>query len=149
MKLVIREYLSMLKESGELDVLLPGSLLLAMGIQPLSKAQVGVRQYGVDVAAHGVDTEDGFEKLFLLTIEKGDLSRQNWDDGTPQALRSSLNEIMDIYIPTCVSADHAKLSKKIIVCCNGNIDEEAEANWKGYTRKHTESGAVEFLFLGR
>lgn len=147
MKLVIREYLSMLKESGELDVLLP-DLLLAMGIQPLSKAQVGVRQYGVDVAAHGIDTNDGLEKLFLLTIKKGDLSRQNWDDGTPQALRSSLNEIMDIYIPTCVSPDHIELPKKIIVCCNGDIKQEVEANWKGYTRNHTKPGTVEFSFWG-
>ncbi len=49
MKLVIREYLSMLRESGELDALLP-DLLLSMDIEPISKAQVGVRQYGVDVA---------------------------------------------------------------------------------------------------
>ncbi len=65
MRLVIREYLSMLKESGELDALLP-DLLLSMGITPLSKAQVGVRQHGVDVAGVGPDPEDeNIVKLFL------------------------------------------------------------------------------------
>ena len=52
MKLIIREYLSLLKESNELDRLLP-DLLLMMGIEPISHAQVGVRQYGVDLAAVG------------------------------------------------------------------------------------------------
>lgn len=52
MKLIIREYLSLLKESKELDWLIP-DLLLSMGIEPFSYPQIGVRQYGVDVAAVG------------------------------------------------------------------------------------------------
>ena len=47
----------MLKESGELDQLL-ADLLLCMEIEPISRAQVGVRQYGVDIAAVGPDPED-------------------------------------------------------------------------------------------
>lgn len=45
MKLIIREYLTLLKESGELDRLLP-DLLLSMSIPPISRAQKGVRQEG-------------------------------------------------------------------------------------------------------
>lgn len=145
MKLVIREYLSMLKESGELDLLLP-DLLLAMGIKPLSKAQGGVRQYGVDVAAVGQDPNDQAEKLFLLTIKKGDLSRNNWDVGK-QALRPSLNEILDTYITNYINEEHKTLTKKIIVCCNGDIKQEAEQSWNGYKKSNSKPG-LEFDFWG-
>ena len=88
----------MLKESGELDSLL-GDLLLSMGIEPISRAQIGVRQYGVDLAAVGPDPEDGVtKKLFLFTIKSGDINRSSWDAGK-QGVRSSLNEIIDVYIP--------------------------------------------------
>ncbi|MEO0648229.1 MAG: hypothetical protein AAFZ17_19110 [Cyanobacteria bacterium J06650_10] len=146
MKLVIREYLSMLRESGELDVLLP-DLLLGMGIQPLSKAQVGVRQYGVDVAACGIDNDD-IQKLFLLTIKQGDLSRKTWDDGSPQAVRPSLNEIIDTYLNTHVHPAHQKLPKKIVVCCNGDMKQEVEPAWTGFTKNNSKEGEVEFDFWG-
>ncbi|MBW4575243.1 MAG: hypothetical protein KME08_08160 [Aphanothece sp. CMT-3BRIN-NPC111] len=147
MKLVIREYLSMLKESGELDVLLP-DLLLAMGIQPLSKAQVGVRQHGVDIAARGLDPDDGIDKLFLLTVKQGDLSRRNWDDESAQALRPSLNEILDVYLTQCIDEEYKNLSKKIIVCCNGDIKQNVERNWQGYKENNTKPQEVEFDFWG-
>ncbi len=64
MKLIILEYLHLLKESNELDRLLP-DLLLSMSIPPLSYAQPGVRQAGVDVVAIGKDPETGIKTLFL------------------------------------------------------------------------------------
>lgn len=144
MRLVIREYLSMLKESGELDALLP-DLLFSMDIIPLSTAQVGVRQYGVDVAAIGSDPEDnGITKLFLVTIKRGDFSRKIWDDGTPQAIRPSLNEIVDVYIPRQVDDHHKSIPKKVIVCCGGDLKQEVEDNWKGYKSEHSKTGELEF-----
>jgi hypothetical protein len=143
-RLVIREYLSMLKESGELDVLLP-DLLFSMDVIPLSMAQIGVRQYGVDVAAIGPDPEDnGTPKLFLLTIKPGDFSRVKWDDGTPQGIRSSLNDILDVYIPQQVDVQHKTLPKKVIVCCGGDLKQNVEANWKGYKSNHTRTNELEF-----
>ncbi|MCA6504436.1 MAG: hypothetical protein IM585_16615 [Pseudanabaena sp. M135S2SP2A07QC] len=144
MRLVIREYLSMLKESRELDALLP-DLLFSMDIIPLSTAQVGVRQYGVDVAAVGADPEDNYvTKLFLFTIKQGNFSRKIWDDGTPQAIRSSLNEIIDVYIPQHVDNQHKSLPKKVIVSCGGDLKQEVEDNWKGYKSTHTKVGELEF-----
>jgi hypothetical protein len=143
-RLVIREYLSMLKESRELDVLLP-DLLFSMDVIPLSMAQIGVRQYGVDVAAIGPDPEDnGTPKLFLLTIKPGDFSRGKWDDGTPQGIRSSLNDILDVYIPQQVDVQHKTLPKKVIVCCGGDLKQNVEANWKGYKSNHTRTNELEF-----
>ena len=54
MRLVLVEYLRMLRESGEFEILLP-DLLLAMNIVPISKSQKGARQAGVDLAAVGPD----------------------------------------------------------------------------------------------
>lgn len=113
MRLIVREYLSMLRESGELDALLP-DLLLSMDIQPIYKPQRGVRQYGVDQSAVGVDPEDQREKLFLFVIKQKDIDRNNWDTG-PQAVRPSLNEIIDIYLRTMLDERFRNLPKKIIV----------------------------------
>lgn len=139
MRLVIREYLSMLRESGELDALMP-DLLFVMGIEPISKAQVGVRQFGVDVAGVGADPDDdGNEKLFLLTVRQGNIDRGDWE-GSPQAVRPSLDEILDVYIPHHVAEEHRDLPKKIIVCCGGDLKQAAEPNWRGYKDRNAEPG---------
>lgn len=146
MRLVIREYLSMLKESGELDALLP-NLLFSMDIEPISKAQVGVRQYGVDVAGVGPDPDDDDKKkLFLFTVKQGDIDRLSWDGGDPQAVRPSLDEILDVYLRNHVDAEHEPLPKKIVVCCNGDMKQAVEPNWRGYKDRHAEPGTVEFDF---
>jgi hypothetical protein len=147
MKLIIREYLSMLKESGELDALLP-DLLLAIGIEPLTKAQIGVRQFGVDVSGVGHDLEDGGKrKLFLLTIKQGDIGRDDWD-GTPQSLRSSLDEIQDVFININVAPVHQELTKKIVVCTGGELKQEVQTNWTQYISRSTVPGKIEFDFWG-
>ncbi len=147
MRLVVREYLSMLRERDELDALLP-DLLLSMGVTPISRAQAGARQHGVDVAAVGPDPDDeGKRKLFLLVIKQGDFDRGSWDSGT-QAVRPSLNEIFDVYLPQHVAGEHEPLPKKIVICCNGDKKQSVEVNWNGYKRQHAEPGAIEFDFWG-
>lgn len=147
MRLVVREYLSMLKERDELDALLP-DLLLSMNVTPTSRAQTGARQHGVDVAAVGPDPDDeGKRKLFLLVVKQGDLDRGSWDSGT-QAVRPSLNEILDVYLPRHVAGEHEALPKKIVVCCNGDMKQNVEGNWNGYRRQHAKPGAMEFDFWG-
>lgn len=146
MRLVIREYLSMLRESEELDALLP-DLLSVMGIEPVSKPQVGVRQLGVDVAGVGPDPEDGTEKLFLLTVKQGNIDRSDWD-GSPQAVRPSLDEILEIYLPHNVDDEHRDLPKKIVLCCGGDMKQAVEPNWRGYKSRHSEPGLREYDFWG-
>ena len=65
MKIVIQQYLETLKESKELDAILP-DLLLAMNIQTITKPQIGVRQYGVDLCAVGKDPDDNIKNSFYL-----------------------------------------------------------------------------------
>tara|TARA_R110002049_G_scaffold309101_2_gene516888 strand:- start:7085 stop:8776 length:1692 start_codon:yes stop_codon:yes gene_type:complete len=148
MKLIIRQYLALLKESGGLDSILP-DLLLAMGIHPISKAQRGIRQYGVDVAAIGPDPDDGGKtKLFLLTIKRGDFGRTDWDDGSAQAVRPSLNEILDVYIPSHVAKEHKSLPIKIVVCAGGDLKQEIQLAWAQFIQQHSKANEIEFDFWG-
>ena len=91
MKLIIREYLASLRERNELDSLLP-ALLSQMGLEVFSKPGVGNRQYGVDVAAYG-SIEEGAKKVYLFSVKSGDLGRRDWNSGSVQDLRPSLDEI--------------------------------------------------------
>ncbi len=150
MKLLIREYLSMLKESGELDALLP-DLLLAMGINPLSRPMRGVRQDGVDIPAIGRDPEDGIEKLFLITAKKGDITRTEWDRA-PDGVRSSINEIREGYLRNRIRPEHGKIPKKIILTTGGELKQNVEPNWINYIHEHSVNhpkyGQIEFDFWG-
>ncbi|HZF07924.1 MAG TPA: hypothetical protein VFE33_03950 [Thermoanaerobaculia bacterium] len=146
MRLVLREYLSMLKESGELDALLP-DLLVSMGLDPQNRPQRGPRQFGVDLPAVGVDPEDGQRKLFLFLVKQGDITRSNWDTGA-QAVRPSLNEVFDTYLSTQVLPEHQDLTKKIVLATNGEMKQSVTPNWVGYAREHAgrhpEHGEIQF-----
>jgi hypothetical protein len=103
MKLIIKEYLSSLRERGELDAILP-DLLSQLGLNVYSRPGRGTRQDGVDVGAVG-NLNGGPERVYLFTIKAGDLTRSEWDGGV-QAVRPSLNEILDAYIPTRLPIEH-------------------------------------------
>jgi hypothetical protein len=140
MKLILREYLASLKERGELDAILP-DLLSELGYNVYSRPARGTTQHGVDVAAVGED-EDGQQKVFLFSVKQGDLTRQDWD-GTPQGLRSSLNEIQDVYIPTKIASEHHHLKVVICLCFGGDVQEQVRSMLTGYIRQHT-SDVVSF-----
>lgn len=145
MNLILSSYLRMLKERNELDALLP-DLLVAMGVLPLTKPQTGTRQFGVDLAAVGPDPEDnGRQKLFLFVLKQGDIGRAVWS-GTQQAVRQSLEEILDVYLRSHVSANHTELPKKIVLCTSGDLKEEIKANWSGFTNEN--KNRAEFDFWG-
>ena len=112
MKLIIKEYLSSLKERGELDSVLP-DLLSQLGLNVYSRPARGTRQDGVDVTAVG-SLDGGPEKVYLFSIKAGDLTRGGWDGNSEQSLRPSLNEIIDAYIPNRLPAEHR--GKDIVIC---------------------------------
>jgi len=144
MRLLLRDYMLSLKEEGELDVLI-GNLLFARGILPIAKTQKGVRQYGVDVVAKGKDT-DGIEKLFIVTVKRGNITRNLWNGGA-QSVKPSLDEILDVYLET-LSPSLQKLPYKIILATNGELKQEVRINWHGYIRKESKQGKIEFEFWG-
>jgi hypothetical protein len=134
MKLLIRDYLASLRERDELDAILP-DLLSEQGFNVYSRPQRGTSQLGVDIAAVGKD-EDGEKKLFLFSVKQGDLTRQDWD-GNPQALRSSLDEILDAYIPHRIPTRYKDL--KIVICLafGGDVNEQVREKLTGFIGKNT------------
>lgn len=146
MRLIIREYLSLLKESGELDRLLP-DLLLSMSITPISRAQIGVRQAGVDVAAVGKHPDTKTKTIFLFLIKQGNMGRSDWNNGQ-QAVRPSLDEIKDVYIQNNISPSHKKLPIKVVVCTGGELKQDCQQDWTGYVKSNEQDGSLEFEFWG-
>lgn len=146
MKLIIKEYLTLLRESDELDAILP-ELMLSMQHKILSKPQKGPRQYGIDLATFGTD-DDGLQKVFLFTVKEGDIGRHNWDSGKQQDVRPSLQEIIDVYIPTHLPKKHSNFPIKIIVSTGGDLKQNIQLNWSQFEREHTIENNREFDFWG-
>lgn len=127
MKLVIRQYLASLKERGELDALLP-DLLSQIGLEVFLKPGVGSRQFGVDVAAFGKLSSESEDKVYLFSVKSGDLDRKDWDGGNPQDLRPSINEIIDVFIPTRIPTEYNDFPVEICLCFGGEVKEEVRPN---------------------
>ena len=140
MKLIFTEYLASLKERGELDVIMP-DLLSEIGLTVISRPAVGTKQYGVDVAAVG--TEPGAERtLYLISIKPGDLRRADWDVG-PQGLRTSLNQILDVYVEKHIPRRYAQLRIKVVVCIGGELHEDVQLDVNTYMDKYSK-GRISF-----
>ncbi len=138
MKLIFRQYLASLKERRELDAVLP-DLLSELGYSIISRPSIGTRQFGVDVAALGPSAKGQKRKLYLFSIKQGDLTRADWD-GTPQALRGSINEIIDVYIPMRIPPEHQGRNVVICLCFGGEIIEAVRDNVTAFTRGATRPG---------
>jgi hypothetical protein len=142
----------MLKESGELDVLLP-DLLLAMNLDPLVRPSTGSRQHGVDVPAVGIDPDDpaAGRKLFLFTVKRGNIGRADWNSGI-QSVRPSLDEILDTYLRVMVRPEHKDLPKKIVLVTGGDMRPDVTVDWNSYVDvnrcRYPQYGSVEFGFWG-
>lgn len=134
MKLIVKEFLNQLRESGELDRLLP-DLLSRMKIIPISRAQVGVRQNGVDVAAVGRDEKD-VKTLFLFVLKVGDLGRRDWDGGV-NAVRATLNQIQDSYLRSSIRPEHKDLPVKVVVCSTGDLKQDVTQDYTGFVERNT------------
>lgn len=132
MKLIIKEYLASLKERNELDALLP-TLLSQMGLTILSEPSIGNRQFGVDISAVGSINNEP-EAIYLFSIKAGNLGRQDWNSGNAQDLRPSLDEILDVYIPTHLPSEYKDLPIIICLTFGGDLKQEIEINLSQYTQ---------------
>lgn len=145
--LVIAEYLRTLKERNELDRLLP-DLLVEMGYIPIARPQTGNRQFGVDIATRGINPETGQAELLLLVIKQKDIGRTEWD-GSDQAIRPSLNEILDMYLKSHVEAEDIGKPVRIAVVTNGELKQTIQANWSGYVNDQRNRALIEFWGLDK
>jgi hypothetical protein len=141
LKLIIAEYLRTLKERDELDRLLP-DLLLEMNYVLVARPQTGNRQYGVDIAARGVN-EEGKNELLLLVVKQGDIGRREWER-TDQAVRQSINEIFDVYLRSHIEPDDVRRSIRILVVTNGELKQTIQASWSGFVSDNEDKAKIEF-----
>jgi hypothetical protein len=137
MKLILKQYLSSLRERGELDAILP-DLLSQLGLNVYSRPGRGTLQRGVDVGAVG-KINGGPEKVYLFSIKAGDLTRRDWDGDSDQSLRPSLNEIIDAYIPNRLPAEHRGKCIVICICFGGDVQEQVREQLKGFIDRNTTS----------
>lgn len=133
MKPVIREYLVSLRERGELDAILP-DLLFELGFTVFSRPSRGTKQLGVDVAAAGPPGDD---RVYLFAIKSGDLTRSEWNGTSDQALRPSLDEILDAYIPHHLPPEHSGKAVVICPCFGGDVQEPVREVFNGYMTSRT------------
>lgn len=142
MKLVIAEYLRTLKERDELDRLLP-DLLVEMGYVPVARPQTGNRQYGVDIAARGKNSETGRDELILLVVKQGDIGRPEWD-GNSQAVYQSINDIFHVYLKSHIEPQDQSRSIRIIVATNGELKQTVQPSWSGFVTDNQAKAIIEF-----
>lgn len=145
--LVIAEYLRTLKERDELDRLMP-DLLVEMGYVPIARPQTGNRQFGVDIACRGINQETQQAELLLLVIKQKDIGRTEWN-GSDQAIRPSLDEILDAYLHSHVEAEDVGKPVRIVVVTNGELKQTIQANWSGYVNDQRDRALIEFWGLDK
>lgn len=141
MKLILKEYLASLRERGELDSILP-DLLRQMGLTVYSSPRRGVKEYGVDIGAVGSINGDE-EKVYLLSVKSGNLTRDTWNGSSNQSLRPSLDEIIDSYIPTRIPPEHIEKPIEICLCFGGEIHSGIRQDVTGYTKRN-ETDSLKF-----
>lgn len=143
MRLALSQYLRTLRERDEFDRLLP-ELLTQMGYVPLVKPKAGVRQFGVDFPAAGRSPADGVDELLLFVIKQGDIGRRIWS-GDPNAVRESMEEIIDVWIASHVPPEYKDHRKVIVVATTGDLGQDVQPNWAGFAARHPE---LHFEFWG-
>ncbi|NMQ30322.1 hypothetical protein E4Q23_22720 [Candidatus Accumulibacter phosphatis] len=115
-----------------------------MGYVPLVKPQAGTRQFGVDFPAAGKSVKDGADELLLFVIKQGDIGRQQWSGGQ-NAVRQSMEEILDVFLASHIPPGYENHRKVIVVATTGDLSQDTLQNWSGFTDRHTQ---VAFEFWG-
>lgn len=123
MRLIVKEYISQLKEKDELDILI-SQIFVQKGYIADNQPKTGNRQYGVDIQLHNDD------ELLMFVVKQGNIDRETWDGGI-NAVRQSLDEIKDVTIKNLTTEEKKKLIK-IIVATNGQKEESVKFNWNNY-----------------
>ena len=144
LRLLLEDYLGLMKEEGELDAFVP-MLLSAMGHEIVLLPQKGIRQYGVDALSVGPD-EDGARKYFMWLIKRGPVDRAAWDSGS-QSVYQSMQEVGTVHLRQHVRHEFADLPKKLVVLTNGHFIQSLEQNLKGAGEDWMERFRADLKFV--
>lgn len=144
LQLLVADYLSLMKESGELDAFMP-LLIAGMGHQVLHTAQRGVREQGVDMASVARN-DDGRKTLFMWVLKCGNIGRSEWNVG-PQSIRHSLDDLVDVYMRGNIPPEHKKLPRKAMVVTNGEFSSNVLPNMTGHFESMKERYGLEVVAI--
>lgn len=144
LQLLVADYLSLMKESGELDAFMP-LLIASMDHQVLHTAQRGVREQGVDMASVGKN-DDGRKTLFMWVLKCGNIGRSEWNVG-PQSIRHSLEDLVDVYVRGNIPPEHKKLPRKAMVVTNGEFSSNVLQNMTGHFESMKERYGLEVVAI--
>jgi len=145
-RLLLENFLGLMKEEGELDVFLP-MLIVAMGHEMITYAQKGVRQYGVDLVSFGNDPTDGNEKLFLWLVKCGNIGRTEWNNGN-QSIKPSIDDVGNVFLKTHILPQHKNSTRKLVVVTNGEYKSEISLTLSQYLDDWTKNNNCESEIVG-
>ncbi|MGR3809255.1 hypothetical protein [Jiulongibacter sp. NS-SX5] len=143
-KVLVREYLSSLKEDRELDkIIIP--LLESMNYQILRTAKdtKGIPQYGRDIIARGEDS-NGIDTLWLIEVKgynQRDINSKNF--ASEDGIRESLIESKDALINFVGKEGLKELPRKYILAHNGITDEKFKPVFEGFICNTFKKGEFE------
>lgn len=142
--LIVREYLSSLKEDKELDYLFP-ILLSLMGFRIIqtAKESKGQSQYGKDIIAVGKD-DNGVEYKWYFEL-KGysdkDITQANYFK--PDGIRESIIEARDTAFTDSSIIGFNELPKKIVIVHNGVLKTNIRNTFEGFITREFKEGEFE------
>lgn len=142
--LIVREYLSTLKEDNELDFLFP-ILLNIMGFRIIqtAKESKGQSQYGKDIIAIGID-ENGNKCRYYFEL-KGfkdkDIDDRNYS--VKDGIRESLIEAKDTAFNDSSIPKFNTLPVKIVLVHNGVLKANIRPTFEGFISKEFKEGEFE------
>ena len=131
MRQVIDHYVASLAERGELDAVVR-NLLVARGDEVIKQAFRGEKELGVDIAS--LRSEQDGKHLYLFQVKSGDLDRSQWDNGTPNSVRQSLNEAIDAEFTSYAKLRIPPVKTHLIIVFNGEIKGDVRAQFEGFVK---------------
>lgn len=142
--LIVREYLSSLKEDSELDYLFPIVLnLMGFRIIQTAKESKGQSQYGKDIIAIGQD-EKGIKYKWYFEL-KGysdkDISITNFSKS--DGIRESILEAKYSIFNDSTIPEFNNLPKKIVIVHNGVLKSNFRNTFEGFISKEFNEGEFE------
>ena len=137
MRLILKDYIETLKEEIELETLLE-NILIMNDFKDIVRPQKGIAQHGVDFSAKKN------REIYLFVLKQKDIDKNNWNSGN-NAVRPTLDEIQDVYIQERIKDPNCKIN--IVVCTNGIIKQNVQADWNGYIIRNTKKN-IRYSFWG-
>ncbi|QXP39487.1 hypothetical protein KE624_07390 [Shewanella algae] len=73
----------------------------------------------------------------MFSVKSGNLTRDTWNGNTDQALRPSLDEIQDSFIPSRLPPEHRDKKIVICLCFGGDVNSGIRQEVSGYEKRNT------------